>query len=213
VALRVFGLTGGIGSGKSAVARRLRARGLPVLDADQLAREVVIPGSPGLSQLAAQFGSEVLTVSAELDRARLAQIVFSNPAARRTLDAIVHPLVRERAAAGFRALEAQGEPLAAYEVPLLYESGLDQVYRPVVVVAASLAERKTRLAARDGLDQAQIEARIAAQMPLADKLLRADYVIDNSGSLRELEQRSDAVFEALCKDLGVASARYPRPLS
>ncbi len=208
--VRVFGLTGGIGSGKSEVARRLRERGLPVLNADQLARLAVVPGSPGLARVVAEFGDEVLTASGELDRARLAQRVFSNSDARRALDAIVHPIVRELAATHFAALEEQSEPLACYEVPLLYEVGLDKTYTPVVVVSAPPDLLRSRLATRDGLSAAQMDARIAAQMPLDEKVRRADYVIENDGSLAELHERSDDVFDALCAFVGVPAARYPR---
>lgn len=208
VTLRVFGLTGGIGSGKSRVAARLRARGLPVVDADQLAREAVAHGSAALRQIAEQFGPSVLNANGDLDRAALGERVFSNPEARRALDAIVHPGVRVLAAERFKAIEAEGEPLACYEVPLLYEVGLERLYRPVVVVDAPLELRRARLRARDGLDDRQIAARIAAQTPLEDKVRRADYVIDNSGSLNELETRTDAAFEALCDSLGVPAARY-----
>ena len=208
--VRVFGLTGGIGSGKSEVARRLRERGLPVVNADQLARLAVVPGSPGLARIVAEFGAEVLTASGELDRARLAQRVFSNSDARRALDAIVHPIVRELAATQFAALAEQSEPLACYEVPLLYEVGLEKTYTPVVVVSAPAALLRSRLATRDGLSAAQMDARIAAQMPLNEKVRRADYVIDNDGSLAELHARCDAVFDALCAFVGVPAARYPR---
>ena len=208
--MRVFGLTGGIGSGKSEVARRLRERGLPVVNADQLARLAVVPGSAGLARVVTAFGSEVLTRSGELDRAQLAQRVFSDRSARRTLDAIVHPIVRELAATHFAELAQQGEPLACYEVPLLYEVGLDTTYTPVVVVSAPAALLRRRLATRDGLTAAQIDARIAAQMPLEEKVRRADYVIENDGSLAELQERGDAVFDALCAFVGVPVERYPR---
>lgn len=210
----MFGLTGGIGSGKSAVARYLRERGLPVVDADQLARLAVVPGSAGLAGIVEAFGREVLTASGELDRAGLSQRVFSNAEARRTLDGIVHPVVRDLAAARFAELASQGEPLACYEVPLLYEVGLDKTYTPVIVVSAPGALRRSRLAARDELSPEQVEARIAAQMPLAEKILRADYVLENDGSLAQLRERTNAVFDALCAVVGVPAARYPsKPLS
>jgi dephospho-CoA kinase len=210
VTLRVFGLTGGIGSGKSTVAQRLRERGLAVVNADQLARLAVAPGSPGLAQIVVRFGPDVLTAAGELDRARLAERVFSDADARRTLDAIVHPIVRELAAARFRELGEQAGPLACYEVPLLYEVGLERALSPVVVVSAPPALIRARLATRDGLSEAQIDARIAAQLPLAEKARRADYVIQNDGSIAELETRVDAAFDVLCSALGVDAARYAR---
>jgi dephospho-CoA kinase len=214
VALRVFGLTGGIGSGKSTVAKRLLARGVPVVNADDLARVAVALGSAGLERVVDYFGPGVLTSTGELDRAQLGQIVFGDPEARRVLDSIVHPIVRKLAAERFQELGERGEPLACYEVPLLYEVGLDRTYHPVLVVSAPLRQREQRLAQRDGFDPAQISARIAAQMPLEEKVRRADYVIDNAGSPLELAEATDAVLAALCDALSVPLARYPRvPLS
>jgi dephospho-CoA kinase len=211
VALRVFGLTGGIGSGKSQVARRLLARGLPVVNADDLARAVVVPESEGLARIVDYFGPSVLRPTGELDRPRLAAIVFSDTEARRTLDSIVHPLVRKLATERFAELAERGEQLACYEVPLLYEVGLERTFTPVVVVDAPDALRRPRLAARDSLNEAALDARIAAQMPLSEKVKRADYVIENDGSLAELDERSDAVFDTLCHALGIEPKRYPKP--
>ena len=211
MALKVFGLTGGIGSGKSEVAKRLLERGLPVVNADQLARLAVAPGSHGLAQVAERFGSEVLSASGELDRACLAQRVFSDAAARRALDAIVHPIVRQLAAEHFQAVAERGEPLACYEVPLLYEVGLERTLTPVVVVNSPQQLIRARLKARDGFSDAQIEARIAAQMPLAEKVRRADYVLENDGPLAQLRERADTVFDALCAEVGVKPTRYAAP--
>ncbi len=211
MALRVFGLTGGIGSGKSTVAKRLRARGLAVVDADELARAAVSAGSAGLSQIVDYFGSSVVRADGSLDRARLGEVVFSDPEARSALDAIVHPIVRRLAGERFHAIASQGQQLGCYEVPLLYEVGLGEIYRPVLVVTAPLEQRMRRLKERDGLSEAQIDARIAAQMPLDDKARRADYVIDNAGSLAELLDQCDVAFDALCEGLGIAASRYPKP--
>jgi dephospho-CoA kinase len=211
VALRVFGLTGGIGSGKSQVARRLLARGLPVVNADDLARAVVVPESEGLARIVDYFGPNVLRPTGELDRPRLAAIVFSDTEARRTLDSIVHPLVRKLATERFAELAERGEQLACYEVPLLYEVGLERTFTPVLVVDAPDALRRPRLAARDSLNETALDARIAAQMPLSEKVKRADYVIENDGSLAELDERSDAVFDTLCHTLGIEPKRYPKP--
>ena len=209
MALRVFGLTGGIGSGKSAVAQRLRARGLPVVNADELARVAVARGSVGLERVVDYFGAGVLTAEGELDRAQLARIVFGDPEARRMLDSMIHPIVRQLAAERFRGIGESGEPLACYEVPLLFEGGLDRTYHPVLVVSAPLSLREQRLARRDGFNPAQIAARIAAQMPLEEKVRRADYVIDNAGTLQELAAGTDAVLAALCDALAVPVGRYP----
>ncbi|MEI9951429.1 MAG: dephospho-CoA kinase [Pseudomonadota bacterium] len=209
MALRVFGLTGGIGSGKSAVAQRLRARGLPVVNADDLARVAVARGSVGLELVTDYFGPGVLTSEGELDRAQLGQIVFSDPEARRMLDSMIHPIVRQLAAARFQEIGERGEPLACYEVPLLYEGRQDLTYHPVLVVSAPLALREQRIAQRDGLNAKQIAARIAAQMPLEEKVRRADYVLDNSGSVQELAEGTDRVLAALCDALAVPVTRYP----
>jgi dephospho-CoA kinase len=211
VALRVFGLTGGIGSGKSAVALHWRARGLPVVNADDLARVAVVPGSEALPQIVDYFGPDIVDGAGQLDRARLGSIVFSDAEARRILDGIVHPAVRKLASARFAEIAARGDALACYEVPLLYEVRLERTYTPVVVVDAPEAVRQVRLAARDGLDQRQIAARIAAQMPLSEKARRADYVIENDDSSAQLHERSDVVFDALCHALAIDPKRYPKP--
>jgi len=125
------------------------------------------------------------------------------------LDSIVHPIVRQLAAERFREIGERGEPLACYEVPLLYEGHLDRQYNPVLVVNAPLAQREQRIAQRDGLDSAQITARIAAQMPLEEKVRRADYVIDNAGTVQELAEGTDAFLAALCDALAVPVTRYP----
>ena len=204
----MFGLTGGIGSGKSSVARYFRERGLPVIDADQLAREIVAPGSAGLSEVVAAFGPEVLNAAGELDRAALARRVFSDPAQRAALEQITHPRVRALARERFAELAAQGEPLAAYEVPLLFEVGLEQQYRPTVVVSCSAEQQLERAMRRDAQNQSAIRQRIAAQMPLADKARRADYVIDNTGAFEATRADADRVLRAVCAESGVDPARY-----
>jgi dephospho-CoA kinase len=206
--LHVFGLTGGIGSGKSTVARHLRKRGLPVVDADALAREIVAKGRPALAEIAEQFGKEVLTAAGELDRAALARRVFADSDARAALERITHPRVRELAQARFLELEASGEPLAAYEVPLLYEAGLDARYEPIVVVNARPEQQLERAQDRDGVPAEAIRARIAAQLSLAEKARRADYVIDNSGAVSETEAQADRVLAAICAARGVDKSRY-----
>lgn len=209
MAIQVFGLTGGIGSGKSSVAARFRQRGLPVIDADQLAREVVAPGSAGLAEIVAAFGEEVLDAHSGLDRARVADIVFNDEEKRRTLNAITHPRVRDLALSRVMELGEEGELLCCYEVPLLVESGLTEVLRPIVVVSVPEDVQVERTVKRDGTTEAQARARIAAQMPLADKAKLADYVIDNSGTPDELRQHADEVLDAICDRLGVDKARYP----
>lgn len=197
MALHVFGLTGGIGSGKSLVASLLRERGVPVVDADELAREVVAPGSEGLDQVLAAFGAEMRGSDGQLDRKRLAALVFSDEAARKRLNGLTHPLVRRLSQERFAELERQGVQLAAYDVPLLFEVGLEAALRPVVLVAASEATQIERIMARDALSLADARARVAAQLPLAEKRKRADYVLDNDGTRPELAARLDALLPQL----------------
>lgn len=197
MALRVFGLTGGIGSGKSTVARLLRERGVPVVDADDLARQAVAAGSEGLQQVVAAFGSDILAPDGSLDRKTLAERVFSDEIARKRLNAITHPLVRELSQQAFAALDARGVTLAAYDVPLLFEVGLDQVMRPVVVVSASESNQVARICARDGATESEARARIAAQLPLAEKVKRADHVLDNDGAEAALAAQVDALLPKL----------------
>lgn len=208
--LRVFGLTGGIGSGKSTVAGRFRQRGLPVIDADVLAREVVAPGTDGLRAIVEAFGSDVLTAAGELDRQKMASIVFTDAIARRQLNSITHPRVAALTAERAAELQAQGEPLACYEVPLLFEGGLAEAFRPIVVVAVPVAVQIARTAARDGATADEARARVEAQMPLDEKVRRADYVIDNSGSVADTLAQADDVLDAICQQLGVPLDRYPR---
>ncbi len=204
----VFGLTGGIGSGKSAVAAHWRARGLPVVDADELAREAVAPGSEGLAALVEEFGPQILDDQGRLARKRLAGLVFEDEARRARLNAITHPRVRELSLRRFVELAQQGEPLACYEVPLLVESGLTEALRPLVVVAAREEHQLQRAMARDGATEAEIRARIAAQLPLSDKIAVADHVIYNDGTLQHLHAAADTVLRALCEQLGLDAARY-----
>lgn len=208
MAITVFGLTGGIGSGKSTVAARFRARGCPVIDADVLAREVVQKGSPGLAAIRERFGDGVLDERGELDRKKLADVVFGDEQARRDLNGITHPRVRELALERLQELDAQGEPLACYEVPLLVESGLADMLRPLVVVVVDVPTQVERTVTRDGMSREQAEARIAAQMPLAQKAKLADHVIDNSGSEEATRARADEVLRAICLEKGLDPGRY-----
>ncbi len=189
------GLTGGIGSGKSEVTRRLAALGAYVVDADVLAREVVEPGTPGLAAVAAEFGAEVLRPDGSLDRDRLGAIVFADPAARARLNAIVHPLVGAATAERFAA--APADAIVVHDVPLLVEVGLAAAYDVVLVVAATAETQGSRLVRARGMSADEARSRIAAQAPLADKLAVADFVITNDGSLDDLDRQVQAVWLAL----------------
>ena len=179
-----IGLTGGIGSGKSTVAGLLAAHGARIVDADRIAREVVEPGTPGLEAVVAAFGQEVLTPEGALDRPALAAVVFADPDARRRLDGIVHPLVRARAAELVAA--APPDAVVVQDVPLLVETGQAGSYDLVLVVQADRDTRVRRLVGR-GLSEEDARARIAAQATDEQRRAVADVVLDNSGTVEELE--------------------------
>jgi dephospho-CoA kinase len=202
--VRRIGLTGGIGSGKSEVARRFAWQGALVVDADRIAREVVEPGTPGLRQVVAEFGEQVLRHGA-LDRDKLGRLVFADPDARRRLESIVHPLVGARAAELMAA--APPDTFVVYDVPLLVESGRTEAYDTVVVVDAPDHVRLDRLVRLRGMSEPDARARIAAQASRADRLAVADFVVDNSGSLGDLDHASDRVWARLREGVGKA----PRP--
>lgn len=195
--MHVFGLTGGIASGKSTVARRIKERGIPVVDADAIAREVVMRGTPGLGQLVAAFGEDVLAADGELDRKKLGALVFADAELRKKLNGIIHPLISARSAELIQSHGAAGHPLACYEAALLVENGLADVFRPLVVVAATPDVQLERIVKRDGLDRAAALARIEAQLPLAEKVAMADYVIESGGPIPELYLRVDGVLDAI----------------
>ncbi len=207
----VFGLTGGTGAGKTTVATRWRARNLPVVDADVLARDVVAPGTEGLAAIAKEFGAEVLATSGGLDRSVLARLVFGDPSARKRLEAITHPLVAITLTQNLEQLSAAGEPLVCYEAPLLVETGRCEEFRPLVVVTAPEDVQVVRAMRRDGSDEAHVWSRLHSQAPLERKLHVADHVIDNGGSLADTIDRADAILDRICRDLGIDPARYPRP--
>ncbi len=195
--MRLVGLTGGIASGKSTFAAALRALGAPVIDADRLAREAVRAGSPALAAVAAEFGPGTLGPDGELDRKAMADRVFADPGARRRLEAIVHPAVRAAVAAETARLAAEGHALAFYDVPLLFERGLDRELDCVVVVHAPPEVQRARLRTRDGLADGEAEARLAAQWPIDEKARLADVVVDNGGDLSALPEKARRVLEAL----------------
>jgi dephospho-CoA kinase len=179
-------LTGGIATGKSYVVTRLRAAGVPVVDADVLAHAAVARGTPGLDAVVARFGANVLTPEGELDRARLGAVVFADDAARRDLEAIIHPVVRREIAAFFARLPGETR-LAVADIPLLYETHRERQFDKVIVVACLPSTQLTRVMARDGLSREQAERRIAAQLPIDEKVRRADYVIRTDGAFEETD--------------------------
>jgi dephospho-CoA kinase len=184
-ALRV-GLTGGIGSGKSEVSRRLASYGAVVIDADAVAREVVAPGTPGLAEVVQEFGPDVLRADGSLDRDRLGELVFADESLRRKLNAIIHPRVGERMAELER--QAGGAPVIVHDVPLLAENHLAGSFDEVVAVDVPPRIQLERLARERGMPRAQAEARMRAQASREERLAIATIVVDNSGSLAELDR-------------------------
>lgn len=198
----IVGLTGGIGSGKSTVARMFAELGVPVVYADVVAREVVEPGSDGLAEVVAAFGAEILDDEGRLDRAALAERVFGDDAARRRLEGILHPRIALRSMQRLMALGQEGHPYAIYEAALLVENGSHRMMGALVVVAADEATQIERVCRRDGLGADAARARIASQRPLADKVAVADYVVWNDHSLEETRARVRQIHRELLERFG-----------
>jgi dephospho-CoA kinase len=206
--LRV-GLTGGIGSGKSEVSRRLADLGAVIIDADAIAREVVEPGTDGLAGVVEAFGPEVLLPDGSLDRARLGDIVFASPEQRGRLNAIVHPRVGARMA----ELESAAGPdaIVVHDVPLIAENNLASGFDVVVVVDAPPGAQAQRLTGHRGMTREQAEARMAAQASRKQRLAIADIVIDNSGSLAELDRQVGDLWSLLRRRAAGQRAGHPDP--
>ncbi|HVB46539.1 MAG TPA: dephospho-CoA kinase [Streptosporangiaceae bacterium] len=186
--LRV-GLTGGIGAGKSEVSKRLAAQGAVLIDADAIAREVVVPGTAGLAAVVAEFGDGVLRADGSLDRDRLGEIVFADPEKLVALNQIVHPLVGQRMAELERAAGADPDAIVVHDVPLIAENNLAAGYDLVVVVDAPVGDQFDRLMRQRGMSEEQARARMAAQATREQRLAIADLVVDNSSSLAELDRQ------------------------
>lgn len=204
--MRVVGLTGGIGSGKSTVAALLRGLGAPVIDSDELARRVLAPGQPGLREVRAAFGPEAVAADGSLDRAAVGRRVFADPQARRRLEAITHPRIAALRDERIAQLRAAGAPACVLDIPLLFEAGIDAegLCDEIWVVAASVRTQVDRVMARDGLDEAAVRQRLAAQWPLAEKVERADVVIDNEGDLDRTRGQVETAWRAVLERHGGA---------
>lgn len=189
------GLTGGIGAGKSEVSRLLVAHGAVLIDSDLIAREVVEPGTAGLAAVAAEFGPEVLRADGSLDRPRLGSIIFADPDRRRALNAIVHPLVRQRSQELVSA--AAPDAVLVHDIPLLVENAMGALFDLVVVVDATEQTQLERLVGERGMALEAARARMSAQASRADRLAAADLVIDNNGSLDDLSARVHSLWDEL----------------
>ncbi|MCC7404410.1 MAG: dephospho-CoA kinase [Bdellovibrionales bacterium] len=187
--MKWVGLTGGMGTGKSTVAQLLRERGFAVVDADDLARRAVAANTEGFKQVVAAFGTEVVGASGELDRSRLGKFVFQRPDQLLRLEKIIHPIVRQLALAERDRLAQSGCHVAFYDVPLLFEKNLENMFDEVILVYAPESAQVSRVVKRDRLSEAEVRARLAAQIPIEEKRRRADRVIDNSGTLEELRRQ------------------------
>lgn len=193
--MKVLGLTGGIGMGKSTCAQLVAARGIPVVDTDDLAREVVEPGKPALAEVAKQFGPEVLDGEGALRREELARRVFSDPAARARLERILHPRIREMWRARVGEWAAKGRACALVIIPLLFETNAEKELDATICIACTAATQRVRLAAR-GWSAEQASQRIRAQLPIEIKLERASYVIWTEGSLAIHAAQLDRILAA-----------------
>lgn len=195
--MKWVGLTGGIATGKSTVAKILRDFGLPVVDADSIAREVTRPDTVGLKKLVSEFGADILSTSGELNRKYLAGLIFSSPVKRSRIEGILHPLIQEVRAKERLELERKGCELAFYDVPLLFEKNLQDEFDAVVLVYVRPEIQKQRLLERDHLSDQQIVERLSAQISIDEKLKMADFLIFNNGNLGDLKANVLSVVKEL----------------
>ncbi|WP_445004308.1 dephospho-CoA kinase [Halomonas mongoliensis] len=208
----IIGVTGGIASGKSTVARAFAALGVPWVDADDVAREVVEPGEPALAEIAERYarnGPGVLNDDGTLNRRALREIVFADPAERRWLESATHPRIRARLVEHLARLAASGAPYVLLVSPLLFESGQSEMADRCLVIDVPEALQIQRTAARDDVDEAQARAIVAAQMPRAERLARADDVLDNGGSEAEMRRQVSAL-DRRYRELAAPSSANPR---
>ncbi|HGG57740.1 MAG TPA: dephospho-CoA kinase [Nannocystis exedens] len=208
--MEVYGLTGGIGSGKSTVASVIEEYGIPVVSADELSRMVVMPGSKGLEEVVCAFGEEVLTDNGHLDRAKLAKIVFTDEEKRLTLERILHPRIRSRFEEVLDALEKAGQRLVIYEVPLLFENNIQENLDGVIVVCARDDLRIARVSDRDGFSADETRARMAAQMDDSTRQSLANYVLTNNGDRMDLRREVELLLVNYLK-LNLPYRRTPPP--
>ena len=190
-------LTGGIATGKSHVRAEFERLGVPTIDADRLARDAVADGSPGLEAVIDRFGRGVLDEAGLLDRRKLGSIVFQDPVARRDLEHIIHPAVKRAIDDWFASLEDKAPHFAIADIPLLFETARHREFDVVIVTACAPSTQITRVMARDGVSEAEARARVAAQLPIEEKVRRADHVINTDGSADETNRQVRIVYESL----------------
>lgn len=198
----ILGLTGGIATGKSTVTGMLRERGIPVIDADQIAREVVEPGKPAYDAIIGHFGRDILLADGQIDRKKLGEIVFSDESERQKLNAIVHPEVRRVMREEAETAERNGASIVFMDIPLLYESKLQYMVEKIVVVYAPAAMQLARMMERDELEEEQAQKRLRAQFPIDQKREEADFLIDNSRSREETERQVEDMLAEIRAELG-----------
>jgi dephospho-CoA kinase len=195
--MKVIGLTGGIATGKSTVASMLRRLGAKIIDADELAREIVKPDREAWREIVEAFGHGILRKDRTLNREKLRKIVFADPRSRKLLESITHPRIRALARERIEKLAAEGAAVIIYEAPLLFENRVHLWLRPVILVASDSETQKRRLRERDRLSESEIRNHLGAQMPLEEKAKLADFVIENSGELKDLERQVREVWEKI----------------
>ena len=195
--MKRIALTGGMGTGKSHVRAVFAALGVPTIDADTLARDVVAHGTPGFDAVVAKFGRGILNADGDLDRRALAAQVFADTAKRRDLEAILHPAIKGAIDQWFTTLDQAAQPFAIADIPLLYEVGLDKEYDAVIVTSCAPGTQVKRIMARDNLDAAEVQGRLDAQLPIAEKVKRATYVVDTSGTLVQTNAQVHKLYREL----------------
>ncbi|MED1793285.1 dephospho-CoA kinase [Brevibacillus nitrificans] len=197
----ILGLTGGIATGKSTVTGMLRERGIPVIDADQIAREVVEPGKPAYEAIVRHFGREILLEDGQIDRKKLGEVVFSDETERQKLNAIVHPEVRRVMREEAEAAEAGGAEIVFMDIPLLFESKLQHMVEKIAVVYAPADMQLARMIERDELEEEQAQKRLRAQFPIDQKKSEADFLIDNSASREETVKQVEQMLAVIRAEL------------
>jgi dephospho-CoA kinase len=194
--MKVCGLTGGVGMGKSTAAEFLRARGAQMVDTDELARQLVQPGQPALAEIQAEFGKNIMASDGQLRREELAEIIFADAAARKKLETILHPRIRERWLAQVEIWRRENRALAVVVIPLLFETRAESHFNKIICVACSAPTQRQRLLSR-GWTPKQIEQRLAAQWPVEQKIPRADFVVWTDGALDAHAQQLERIFVKL----------------